>query len=171
MVDMLSRAQRSYVMSRVKGRGNEATELRLIAIFRQFGIWGWRRRAKVFGNPDFIFPEAHLAVFVDGCFWHSCPIHGEVPASNRGFWLRKLARNRERDRLVMRNLRSYGWHVIRIWQHELRNRPRVARRILRCLESSGSSRTILKRSVDAGRKLQSWTTSTSTPALPAPMSV
>ena len=85
MADVFTPLKRSEVMARVKSRGNRATEMRLIRIFRDFEIKGWRRRAKVFGNPDFIFRAARLAVFVDGCFWHGCPIHGSIPETNRRF--------------------------------------------------------------------------------------
>jgi DNA mismatch endonuclease (patch repair protein) len=72
-------------------------------------------------------------VFVDGCFWHSCPIHGSIPASNRLFWKAKLHRNVQRDKLVCRALQSSGWRVLRIWQHELLYPERVARRLGRLL--------------------------------------
>jgi DNA mismatch endonuclease (patch repair protein) len=133
MADMFSRKQRSEIMSRVKGRDNKATELRLIHIFRKFRIRGWRRRVAIFGNPDFVFPTARIAVFVDGCFWHGCPVHGSVPASNHMFWARKLDRNKKRDRVVRRGLKASGWRVLRIWQHELREPNKVARRLNRLL--------------------------------------
>ena len=102
---------------------------------RRHKIAGWRRHRAIFGNPDFIFPHAKLAVFVDGCFWHACPKHGTQPASNRAFWKRKLTRNKSRDRLVNRTLRARGWSVLRIWQHELtrKNESRLLRRIRRTL--------------------------------------
>lgn len=106
-------------MSRVMGGGNCATELRLIQVMRRHSIKGWRRKASVFGNPDFVFTKVRLAVFVDGCFWHCCPLHGGVPASNAEFWRLKLDRNRARDRLVTRTLIASDWRVVRIWQHEL----------------------------------------------------
>jgi DNA mismatch endonuclease (patch repair protein) len=133
MADMFSPKQRSEIMSRVKSRENQATELRLMRVFREFGIRGWRRRASIFGSPDFIFPTARLAVFVDGCFWHGCPIHGSVPATNQMFWRRKLSRNKKRDKVVGRELNDSGWRVLRIWQHELREPDKVARRVGRLL--------------------------------------
>src|SRR4051794_13972071 len=102
MVDVFSPKKRSEIMSRVKGRGNESTELRLVKTLRKFRIRGWRRHSKVFGRPDFVFPNARVAIFVDGCFWHGCPIHGAIPSSNRAFWMRKLVRNKQRDWLVRR---------------------------------------------------------------------
>jgi DNA mismatch endonuclease, patch repair protein len=129
MADVFSPKQRSEIMSRVKSRENQATELRLIRVFREYGIRGWRRRASIFGRPDFIFPAVRLAIFVDGCFWHGCPVHGSLPATNKMFWKRKLSCNKERDKIVGRTLKGFGWRVLRIWQHELREPDKVARRV------------------------------------------
>lgn len=138
MADVFSREKRSNIMSRIKGRGNRATELRLIDLMRRHAITGWRRNIRVFGNPDFVFPQARLAVFVDGCFWHCCPHHGGLPISNAGFWRLKLDRNKARDRLVTRTLIASGWCVLRIWQHELAaaNERRLTRRLRVVLSKS-----------------------------------
>ncbi len=129
--DIFTPEKRSAVMARVRGSGNASTELRLIAVFRAERITGWRRRAPVFGKPDFVFPSRKLAVFVDGCFWHGCPEHGTVPATRREFWETKIARNRTRDREVNRALKQRGWRVLRLWEHELR--PSRAAALLRKL--------------------------------------
>jgi DNA mismatch endonuclease, patch repair protein len=120
MADVFTKRKRSDIMSRVRGRGNKATELAMVALLRRHRIAGWRRHARMFGNPDFVFPKHRLAVFVDGCFWHGCPKHATQPASNRAFWREKLARNKARDRLVTRTLEQRGWFVLRVWQHELK---------------------------------------------------
>src|SRR6185437_16365695 len=133
MGDVFTRAQRSQIMSKIKGHGNRATEIALIAIFREYRIQGWRRRVKLFGNPDFVFRKSRLTVFVDGCFWHGCPIHGVVPETNTNFWREKIQRNRLRDKLVRRKLTGEGWRVLRIWQHELRDPSKVVRRVNRGL--------------------------------------
>lgn len=119
MGDVFSKKKRSEVMSRVRSRGNRATELALIGLLRRQRISGWRRNIAVFGSPDFIFPAERVAIFVDGCFWHNCRKHRSIPVSNRDFWKQKLDRNATRDRLVNRTLRNRGWRVVRIWQHEL----------------------------------------------------
>jgi DNA mismatch endonuclease (patch repair protein) len=59
-----------------------------------------------------------LAVFLDGCFWHRCPEHGNAPVHNAGYWEAKLGRNVERDVQVTRALEEAGWIVVRIWEHE-----------------------------------------------------
>jgi DNA mismatch endonuclease (patch repair protein) len=133
MADVFPARKRSEIMSKVKGRGNAATELRLIEVFRDSRIRGWRRHATIFGSPDFVFPVERLAVFVDGCFWHCCPVHCSIPKTNRSFWIGKLGRNQERDRLVRSTLEQTGWRVLRIWQHELRSSAKVARRVTRAL--------------------------------------
>jgi DNA mismatch endonuclease (patch repair protein) len=125
MTDVFTKAKRSAVMGRIRGAGNKDTELRLIGLMRAAGIRGWRRKAAVFGKPDFVFPRERVAVFVDGCFWHGCPIHGTQPKQNAVFWLTKIAKNRARDRLVNRELRKAGWRVLRIWEHALTRRRAV----------------------------------------------
>lgn len=69
-------------------------------------------------RPDLVFAGARVVVFVDGCFWHSCPRHGELPRSNRSFWEEKLRRNSERDRRQDAALEADGWQVIRVWEHD-----------------------------------------------------
>jgi DNA mismatch endonuclease (patch repair protein) len=133
MADVFTSKKRSEIMSRVKSRGNAATEMRLIEIFREHKITGWRRRARLFGNPDFIFAKSKVAVFVDGCFWHGCPRHGALPRTNRAFWYAKLTRNKRRDRLVNKTLAVKGWTTVRIWQHQLRESKSVARKFRRLL--------------------------------------
>ena len=119
MSDVLTPAQRSANMARIRGLGNASTELRLIAVFRLHGITGWRRGFPLIGKPDFVFPRLKLAVFVDGCFWHGCPLHATQPKQNAEFWQAKIAKNRLRDQLVTRTLRRAGWRVVRFWEHEL----------------------------------------------------
>jgi len=125
MADFLSKEQRSFLMSTIKGKGNKGTELALIKSFREHRITGWRRDQKLFGKPDFLFRRKRLAIFVDGCFWHGCPHCYRRPESNRKFWDTKIARNRGRDRKVNRELRGLGWRVIRIWEHDLTKRPLI----------------------------------------------
>jgi DNA mismatch endonuclease (patch repair protein) len=137
MTDVLSPDRRSYLMSRVRGRGNEVTELKLLTLLRQNKITGWRRHLPLPGKPDFAFPKQKVAVFVDGCFWHGCPKCYTRPKTNRKFWDKKREDNMARDRRVNRQLRRRGWKVIRIWQHALQKSPQAClTRIHRALELS-----------------------------------
>ena len=74
---------------------------------------GDRRR-----RVDIVFPRIRLAVFVDGCFWHRCPDHGNLPKANGEWWAAKLNRNVERDRDTDRRLIDAAWSVVRVWEHE-----------------------------------------------------
>ena len=136
MADTLTVAERSERMSRVRSRGNRATELRLVALLRAFGITGWRRSASLPGKPDFIFRSERVAVFVDGCFWHGCPRHARTPRSRLSFWVPKLARNAQRDRAVTRALRASGWAVLRVWECALA-RSRARRTMARIARALG----------------------------------
>ena len=69
-------------------------------------------------RPDIVFTRQRVTVFVDGCFWHSCPVHATVPKSNRDWWVAKLERNVVRDRETDDRLRALGWTVLRFWEHE-----------------------------------------------------
>lgn len=69
-------------------------------------------------RADIVFVRAKVAVFVDGCFWHSCPTHATVPKTNRAFWVDKLGRTVERDRAVDARLSAEGWVVVHVWEHE-----------------------------------------------------
>lgn len=75
-------------------------------------VSGLRRRA------DMVFRRARVAVYVDGCYWHSCPDHATVPKANREWWVAKLEANVTRDRDTDDRLQSTGWEVVRIWEHE-----------------------------------------------------
>jgi DNA mismatch endonuclease (patch repair protein) len=170
-------------MSRIRSRGNKETELALAMLFRRHGITGWRRQREVRSprsevrsfrvRPDFVFPKLRLAVFVDGCFWHGCPIHSpparwlrksvmpRTPGPLRGkgsartgkrFWREKLAANRVRDRKVNRALRAAGWRVLRVWEHELvkQNSARLVLRLSAAI--SGRSSLRLRRFSAAGHR-------------------
>jgi DNA mismatch endonuclease (patch repair protein) len=129
MADVFTKQKRSEVMSRIRSKGNKDTELALIGIFREYHIIGWRRNQPVFGKPDFIFRKKKIAIFVDGCFWHGCSTHSTSPKNNGEFWEKKLGANKKRDELVNEELGKAGWVVIRIWEHELKEKDKVVEKI------------------------------------------
>ena len=107
-------------------------------------------------RPDVSFTRWRVAVFVDGCFWHSCPRHGNTPDRNIAYWGPKLERNIARDRRVDTALTQAGWHVIRAWEHE--PAPEVADRVLSAVcaaqsrsEASARQRPRRRLSSGAGR--------------------
>lgn len=83
-------------------------------------------------RPDIVFTARKVAVFVDGCFWHVCPLHGRQPTTNDWYWAPKLRRNVERDRLADQALQAAGWVVVRVWEHEPTDE--AARRVTHVLE-------------------------------------
>lgn len=87
-------------------------------------LWGLGLRYRVHAacvgscRPDILFTRRRVAVFVDGCFWHVCPAHATLPATNREWWADKLASNVRRDRENDALLRDAGYIVVRVWEHE-----------------------------------------------------
>ena len=69
-------------------------------------------------KADILFREDKVAVFVDGCFWHGCPMHGTLAKANAEFWIDKIKRNKERDKDTNQRFEAAGWTVIRVWEHE-----------------------------------------------------
>ena len=136
MTDVHTPKQRSKNMSAIKGRGNATTELRLIKLFRNNKVKGWRRHYdKLLGKPDIVFLNKRIAVFTDGCFWHGCPKCYVKPESNKKFWINKVHRNRERDKKVNKELRKRDWKVLRIWEHKLLKSPdTVHERVIKFLK-------------------------------------
>jgi len=69
-------------------------------------------------TADIVFPRRRVAVFVDGCFWHGCAEHGNVPTTNGWYWPDKIRKNKSRDADTDAALASYGWKSVRVWEHE-----------------------------------------------------
>ena len=122
MADVFDKQQRSQIMQKVKSRGNKSTELKLILVFRENNISGWRRNYKVKGHPDFVFLEKKIAIFVDGCFWHGHDCRNTTPSDNKEYWDRKRQRNIQHDKEVTAIFEARGWTVIRIWECELKKK-------------------------------------------------
>ena len=116
MADTVTKNKRSYIMSRIK-RSNTKPELVLRAILKGSGLI--YQPKGVYGNPDFADRKRKVAIFVDGCFWHGCPIHYKKPKSNVKYWASKIKRNMKRDTMVNAKLEADGWRVIRIWEHQI----------------------------------------------------
>lgn len=119
------------------GRRNADTfpEVRLrSALHREGARFGRKRKLAPGCNPDIVMPRRRLAVFVDGCFWHGCPLHGrKAPWSgpNAELWRKKLERTAVRDAVALETASSLGWRAVRVWECEiLVDAEAVARRIL-----------------------------------------
>jgi DNA mismatch endonuclease (patch repair protein) len=134
MADHLTPIQRTRAMKRVKLKDGSLEKL----VQRELRSKGLRFRCHVRnlpGRPDIVFPKEKVAVFVDGDFWHGWRLPAWEHKLSK-FWRDKLRTNRARDQRNFRRLRTTGWKVIRIWQHELKrdNREDCFQRILRALQ-------------------------------------
>src|SRR3954462_5374281 len=105
---------------RTQRRRDTAPELALRRVLWSRGL-RFRVEYKAVGlrrRVDIAFARRRIAVFVDGCFWHSCPVHGTIPKVNQEWWIEKLETNVHRDRATNESLSDAGWTVIRVWEHE-----------------------------------------------------
>lgn len=128
---------RSRTMAAIRGKGNKTTERRLRFTMVRAGLCGWTLQdSSLPGKPDFLFPRLKVAIFVDGCFWHACEKCSHLPQTRSSFWAVKLDRNRERDHKVNRTLRALGFHVLRIWEHELADTQRCIAKVQKMLQKS-----------------------------------
>lgn len=124
---MRRRLSRSENMSRIRGRDTRPEMVLRKALWR--AGCRYRLRSDLPGHPDLVFAGAQLALFVDGCFWHGCPIHYSSPSSRCEFWAGKLRRNVEHDLEVDDSLLDIGWQPFHVWQHELREVEDIVTRI------------------------------------------
>ena len=133
MADVFDGKKRSEIMKKVRSRNNKSTELKLIQVFRENSIKGWRRGYPVKGHPDFVFLDKKIAVFVDGCFWHGHDCRNTRPADHAEYWAKKRERNIRYDKEVTAMFEQRGWRVIRIWECELKKKN--SELLLRKIES------------------------------------
>ena len=122
MADIFNKEKRSQIMSAVHSKQNKTTEIKLIKIFKDNAIVGWRRNYKVKGHPDFVFPDKKIAIFVDGCFWHGHDCRNTRPVDNAEYWQKKRERNMRHDKEITALFENRGWTVIRIWECELKKK-------------------------------------------------
>lgn len=118
MTDDMSIEDRSRTMSRIRSRWTLQERL-VHEVLGTAGIYHIMH-PKIKGSPDLILPCKRIAVFLNGCFWHKCPICYRPPKSNQEYWIPKLERNVQRDLESINVLEELGWHVVIIWEHEIK---------------------------------------------------
>ena len=124
-MDRVSKQTRSRIMATVRSKDTEPEWTVRRGLFAR-GLRYRLHASRLPGRPDLIFPQFRTAVFVHGCFWHGhefCP-RFRPPASNLGYWVRKIQTNRDRDNRNCAALVQLGWRVRVIWECELRRQPR-----------------------------------------------
>jgi len=117
MADNLTKAQRSYCMSRVRG-SDTSIERRLRSELHMRGLRFRKNLKKLPGKPDIVFTRARVAVFIDGDFWHGYQFASWEETLSEP-WKKKISENRVRDRRNVKALKALGWNVIRVWEHEV----------------------------------------------------
>jgi DNA mismatch endonuclease, patch repair protein len=133
MVDKISAEKRSKIMAAIHSN-NTKPEVQL-----RRALWNTGLRYRVNYGPekiDIAFPKKKIAVFVDGCFWHCCPLHAHTPKSNVSYWAPKLKRNVERDKAKEERLQTLNWYVIRVWEHDIKNVDEIVYKIISILKSN-----------------------------------
>jgi len=135
-------ARRSFRANRA---ADTQPEIRLRRALWQAGLRGYRKNLKTLpGKPDIVFSKQRLAIFVHGCFWHGCKKCAQKrnlkPAANAAYWSDKVARNKERDRSALRELREKGWRTLVVWECELKaDRAAVIETVAALLECGDSA--------------------------------
>ena len=139
MVDVLTPEQRAYNMSRIRGK-DTSPELKLRKMLSAEGIRGYRIHYDLPGKPDIVFVKKKIVIFIDGCFWHKCPLDFQEPETRKEFWMTKINSNIKRDKKVNEQLKTDGWKVVRFWEHEVRKKPEtVVQKIVELLKESPDS--------------------------------
>lgn len=126
MADVFDKNKRSSIMKQVRSKNNKSTEQRLIMLFKNNSITGWRRNYPVKGHPDFVFQKQRVAIFVDGCFWHGHDCRNTRPKENEEYWTKKRERNMQHDIEITKLFTDHGWTVLRIWECELNKNNQLA---------------------------------------------
>ena len=117
-MDRITPEQRSKVMSSIRAKSRLEDKV-AHELFKR-GLRYRRNNRKLLGTPDISIQKYKVVIFIDSCFWHSCPLHGNRPKSNVEFWNKKLDRNIEKATEVNAYYKEHGWHIMRVWEHDLK---------------------------------------------------
>jgi DNA mismatch endonuclease (patch repair protein) len=143
MADIFTPEKRSWVMSRIRSRDTKI-EKRMASLLRKNRLH-YRRFPRVFGSPDFVV-EKKVLVFCDGDFWHGY-MYDSKRKPPKKFWRDKIEGNMRRDKRVTRRLRSEGWAVVRLWEHDILRKPELCIRMIgRTLKCDPESRSLIRSS-------------------------
>lgn len=125
MADIFTKEKRSWIMSRIRGKWT-SPERKIHNLLK-----GWKVRhrmhPKMKGSPDIILKDSKAVVFVHGCFWHRCARCYRESKSRREYWIPKIEKNAERDRRDAKILKSQGFNVIIVWEHDLKDEVELKR--------------------------------------------
>ena len=117
MTDKITKDQRSKVMKSIRAQSKLENQVSK-ALWRK-GLRFRKNVRSLYGTPDISIKKYKVVIFIDSCFWHSCPLHGKMPKSHQEFWQKKLQRNVEHDKEVTSYYLDKGWNIMRIWEHDI----------------------------------------------------
>ena len=119
MADNLTKEQRHKNMTNIRST-NTRIEKDVTKALWNLG-YRFRKNAKTLpGKPDIAIQKYKIVIFLDSCFWHKCPEHFKKPKSNLEYWEPKIKRNIERDAEINQYYKDNNWHILRIWEHEIK---------------------------------------------------
>lgn len=117
-MDIFTKQKRSEIMSSIRGKWTKPE--RMAHNILKGNKIKHKMHPKIIGNPDILICDSNTVIFIDGCFWHGCPRHFKMPKTNKRFWREKIARNRERDKRVIKEIcRTKKYKCKRIWECQL----------------------------------------------------
>lgn len=119
MTDNLTEAQRRKNMQAIRSSNTKMENYITKELWRR----GFRFRKNVkdlLGKPDIAIKKYKVVIFFDSCFWHGCDIHCVYPKSNTEYWIPKIQKNIQRDQSINNYYKNKGWHILRIWEHEVK---------------------------------------------------
>lgn len=119
MSDNLSKEDRIKNMRAIKSANTKLESMVSNALWNR-GLRFRKNVKTLYGNPDIAIKKYKVVIFIDSCFWHGCPLHGNIPKTNRDYWIKKIERNKQRDKEVTLHYEKAGWNIMRIWQHDLK---------------------------------------------------
>ncbi|MCX6157595.1 MAG: very short patch repair endonuclease [Ignavibacteriae bacterium] len=133
-MDNLTPDQRKKNMSNIKSKDTLPERL-VEAYLNRKKIYVSRKYNNIVGKPDFIFRRKKVLLFVDSDFWHGHLKRCVMPKSNQEYWNKKILRNRERDKIVNKQLRKEGWTVIRVWEYDIKkNVEQSLRKVIKAID-------------------------------------
>ncbi|ATH94648.1 very short patch repair endonuclease [Bacillus glycinifermentans] len=118
MTDVMSKEQRRKNMQAIKSISK--LEEKVSRELWKRGVRFRKNTKTLYGKPDLSIKKYKVVIFIDSCFWHCCPLHGNVPKTNIEFWEKKLTRNKARDEEVNRYYIENGWYIKRVWEHTIK---------------------------------------------------
>ncbi|MYL71734.1 DNA mismatch endonuclease Vsr [Halobacillus litoralis] len=119
MLDVMTEEQRRKNMRAIKSVSK--LESIVTKVLWKEGFRFRRNSKKLEGKPDISIKKYKVVIFIDSCFFHRCPLHGNIPKTNHEFWKKKLERNQERDKEVNQYYERLNWNILRIWEHDVKN--------------------------------------------------